>query len=479
MIKRMLSKKKGYLGNPNLKAVGEQQDFTQEQVEEYIKCRDDLVYFVTKYMRIINVDRGLIPFDLYDYQIKLIKTIEGERFVVVKFPRQSGKSSTLCAYALHYILFNSNVTIGILANKETTAKEILGRIKKAYELLPKWLQQGVQEWNKKSVELENGSKVVAAATSASSIRGLSMNCVTGDTQVTIRENGIVKTVPIESLIDIGMQTRPISPTRECGFNPIHNKYYRIYNELMKKGKLRESDSSIVGYYELHHVIPRSLGGTDDPENLVSLTAREHFLAHRLLMKFLHGKEKAKMVFACHRMITGHQKKYLKLTSRQYEALRLEYSKSCSLLYTGRTHSDETKQKISDAHKGRSLSPETIDKIKNSHYHQNHPRGYKQSEEFCKNLSEKLKGRTKSKEHVDKINKNPDKIRKMAEKHRGMIRGPEARANMSAARKGCIAQNIGMKWCYSPSTGERKYVRPDVTLEEGFVFGYGPRKPKTD
>lgn len=173
----MTVKKDGYLGNPNLKPVGVQQQFSPDQVKEYIKCANDPVYFVEKYVKIVAVDKGLVPFEMYDFQKELIGKLHGNRFVIGKLPRQVGKTTTVGAYLLHYVLFNQNMNVAILANKQSTAIEILGRIKMAYEYLPKWLQQGVIEWNKGSIVLENGSRILAAATSSSAIRGGSFNCI--------------------------------------------------------------------------------------------------------------------------------------------------------------------------------------------------------------------------------------------------------------------------------------------------------------
>ena len=173
----MTKAKDGYLGNPNLKPVGVQQQFTPEQVTEYIKCTNDPSYFVKRYVKIVSVDKGLIPFEMYDYQEKLIKILHENRFVIGKLPRQTGKTTTVGSYLLHYVLFNQNVNVAILANKQSTAIEILSRIKMAFEYLPKWLQQGVIEWNKGSVVLENGARIIASATSSSAIRGGSYNCI--------------------------------------------------------------------------------------------------------------------------------------------------------------------------------------------------------------------------------------------------------------------------------------------------------------
>ena len=144
---------KAYLGNPNLKAANVAIDFTEEQIGEYMKCSQDPVYFIKTHMKIVNLNEGLVPFELYDFQEKFVNTIHNNRFVISKFPRQSGKSTTVIAYILHTVLFNPNQNVAILANKLVTARELLHRLKLAYEHLPKWIQQGVLVWNKGSIEL--------------------------------------------------------------------------------------------------------------------------------------------------------------------------------------------------------------------------------------------------------------------------------------------------------------------------------------
>ena len=164
-----------YLGNPNLKKAGTEIQFTKKQVQEWIKCKSDPLYFSMKYMQIINLDEGLVPFSMYDFQKKILMDFHENRFNIAKLPRQTGKSTTVVAYLLHYAIFNDSVNIGILANKASTARELLGRLQLAYENLPKWLQHGILVWNKGNVELENGSKILAASTSASAVRGMSFN----------------------------------------------------------------------------------------------------------------------------------------------------------------------------------------------------------------------------------------------------------------------------------------------------------------
>ena len=166
-----------YLGNPLLKSAHVPQDWSEEQVGEYIRCQQDPLHFVTEHIKIVSLDEGLINFDVRDYQEDMINRFHNERFVICKMARQSGKSTTILAYLLHYILFNENVSVAILANKKTTAMELLGRLQLAYEHMPKWLQQGILIWNKGNIELENGSKILASSTSGSAIRGGTFNII--------------------------------------------------------------------------------------------------------------------------------------------------------------------------------------------------------------------------------------------------------------------------------------------------------------
>jgi hypothetical protein len=166
-----------YLGNPNLKKVGTEIQFTKEQIQEYLRCKEDPVYFAMNYIKIISLDEGIVPFKMWDFQQELIESFHENRFNIAKLPRQTGKSTTCVSYLLHYILFNDNVNVGILANKLSTARDLLGRLQLAYEQLPLWLQQGIVVYNKGSMELENGSKILAASTSASAVRGMSFNII--------------------------------------------------------------------------------------------------------------------------------------------------------------------------------------------------------------------------------------------------------------------------------------------------------------
>jgi hypothetical protein len=166
-----------YLGNPNLKKANTPIEFSPDQVQEFIRCKGDPVYFARNYIKIVSLDEGLVPFSMYDFQEEMVRCFHKNRFNIAKLPRQTGKSTTVVSYLLHYIIFNDNVNIGILANKASTSRELLSRLQLAYENLPRWMQHGILAWNKGNVELENGSKILAASTSSSAVRGMSFNII--------------------------------------------------------------------------------------------------------------------------------------------------------------------------------------------------------------------------------------------------------------------------------------------------------------
>lgn len=170
-----ISEYRSYLGNQNLKRHGVSIDWTQEMVREFTQCAKDPIYFAENYIHIVHVDHGLIPIRLYEYQKEIIEKATNNRRTCVVTARQAGKTTTAVSLILHYVLFNAHKMVALLANKGDAAREILDRIKTAYEALPKWLQQGVLEWNKGSVEFENGCKIIAGATSSSAIRGKSVS----------------------------------------------------------------------------------------------------------------------------------------------------------------------------------------------------------------------------------------------------------------------------------------------------------------
>lgn len=192
----------GFRGNTNLKKANTPIEWTPELIQEYIRCKDDPIYFAEKYVKIITED-GLVPIQLRDYQKELIMSMVNNRNTYALQSRQSGKTETIRCFSLHYVLFNPQKTVAILADKEATVKEILYKIQIAYQALPKWLQSGVVEFNKQSFLLENGSRIMVAGTSSNSIRGLTIQCVTLDTEITVRDKitGEISKKPIIELFD--------------------------------------------------------------------------------------------------------------------------------------------------------------------------------------------------------------------------------------------------------------------------------------
>ena len=169
-----------YNAKSNLKAAGVKVQFTQEQVHEYVKCSKDPLYFIRTYAKIVSLDDGVVNFEPFLYQERIIEAIHNNKNTLGKLFRQAGKSTIVAAYFAWYVLFNDNKTAVILANKQAIAIEIFGRVQFIIENLPLWLQQGVVEWNKKSLMLENGSRCIASATSASAVRGMSVNILLCD-----------------------------------------------------------------------------------------------------------------------------------------------------------------------------------------------------------------------------------------------------------------------------------------------------------
>jgi len=227
-----LNQKDAYLSNPNLKKANTVIQWTNEQVIEFLKCKENPVYFAKNYLKIVSLDHGLVPFNLYPFQEKLIQNFHKHRFNICKMPRQTGKSSTTVAYLLHYALFNDNVNIAILANKASTARDLLQRLQLAYENLPKWMQQGVLQWNRGSLELENGSKIMAASTSASAVRGGSYNIIFLD-EFAFIPNHIADDffASVYPTISSGQSTKVIIVSTPRGMN----HFYRMWHDA-ERGK---------------------------------------------------------------------------------------------------------------------------------------------------------------------------------------------------------------------------------------------------
>jgi hypothetical protein len=216
-----------YLNNPLLKAAGVPIPYTEDQVEEFLKCAKDPIYFITKYCKIISLDSGLINFELFEYQKNFILSMHNNNRIISMQPRQMGKTQTVAAYILHYVLFNEYKTVAILANKAAASREILSRFQLMYENIPKWMQQGVVTWNKGDIELENGSKVFTAATSGAGIRGKSVNFLYVDEAAiipnTVAEDFFTSTYPT---ISSGKTTKVVLTSTPLGYN----HFWKFWNE---------------------------------------------------------------------------------------------------------------------------------------------------------------------------------------------------------------------------------------------------------
>ncbi len=234
-----------YHGNPNLKPLAYQHDFSQEEIEEYIKCKNDPVYFIENYVKIITLDAGLQPFKLYDCQKKKVECIMNNRRVVLMEGRQQGKTVTSAACILHYTIFEEDKTVAIMANKSAAAREVLNRYQIMYENLPIWMQQGVKTWNKGDVELENNSKVLTAATTAAAIRGKSVNWLYIDEAAIIPNNVADEFfTSVYPTISAGETTKILLTSTPLGYN----HFWKFWNESLEG--VNGFENMFIPYYEI-------------------------------------------------------------------------------------------------------------------------------------------------------------------------------------------------------------------------------------
>lgn len=254
-----------YLGNSKLKKVGVELQYTQEQLVEIARCIEDPLYFIKNYVKIVNVDKGLVPFDMWSFQEEMIRTFHKNRFSICKMPRQVGKTTTTAGYMLWSILFQEDYSIAILANKGSLAQDILSRIQYSYEYLPIWLQQGIITWNKRNIELENKSKISAFATSNSGVRGGTYNLIFLDEFAFVPQNMakdfFTSTYPV---ISSGKTTKVIIVSTPYGLN----HFYKMWVDA-------EEGRSLYSPVEVHwSMVP----GRDEKwrEETIRNTSEEQF-----------------------------------------------------------------------------------------------------------------------------------------------------------------------------------------------------------
>ena len=230
MLAQRMNDHEHYLGNINVKRDGVQQQWVEHEVVEYAKCMSDSSYFAREYVKIISLDEGLVNFNLYPYQEQMFNHFNDNRFSIVLACRQSGKSISSVVYLLWYAIFHPEKTIAVLANKGATAREMLQRVTLALEHLPFFLQPGCRALNKGSIEFSNNSRIVAAATSGSSIRGMSVNLLFLDEFAFVERASefYTSTYPV---ISSGRDTKVIITSTANG---IGNTFHKIWEGAVQQ-----------------------------------------------------------------------------------------------------------------------------------------------------------------------------------------------------------------------------------------------------
>lgn len=489
------NKSDGYLGNPKVKRDGVVRTYSHADVQEYIRCSQDPVYFTEKYMRVIHPDRGLVSFKLYDYQKKMIDHFNDNRFSIVLSCRQSGKTASTTAYLLWKALFFPEETIIILANKGSTAKEILGRITLALENVPFFLQPGCKELNKMSITFSNNTRLIAAATSSNSVRGLSASCVTGDTIVCVEINNDYYYTSIENASYINKYKSEFVEENVKEFYTV----YKITNNITNKEYIgyHATNNLEDGYMGSGKLIGRAIekyGPDNFTKEYIEIfdNKEDAVLLEKLLVDLdyvnrrdtynislggndtilfgenngFYGKkhtDETKLKISKKSSVKKHtveSKKKISAGSKKHWQNE-EYREKIRSKLIGRTFSEETRQKLSDALKGRNHTEEAIKLMSErvrARFENMSPEEreiwYNKvfTEDANKKRSESLTGQPHP--WQDKINKNPEKIRKSAEKHRGMKRSAETRLKQSIAAKNRPIHNKGKIYCYNPETLEK-------------------------
>jgi len=220
-----ITKEMCYDGRSGIKKSGVEWEWTQWELEELWKCREDPVYFMCNYVKIIDLDKGLVNFNLFEYQKEMLQCMVDNRFSIMCTARQMGKTTLVAAYLLWAALFNDSYTIAILANKADQSREIMARLQLMYENLPFWLQPGVRTWNKGDILLGNGTVIFCAATSGSSIRGRSVNLVYLD-EFAFVQNDLEFYTSTYPVVTAGSDTKVIITSTPKGMN----LFYKLWSE---------------------------------------------------------------------------------------------------------------------------------------------------------------------------------------------------------------------------------------------------------
>jgi hypothetical protein len=510
--------KESYLSNPLIKKDGVSHNWTEHELIEYQKCMNDPAYFAENYIKIINLDKGLVNFKLYPYQRDMINHFNDNRFSVVLACRQSGKSISTLAYIMWYAIFHPEKNCAVLANKGATAREMLSRITLMLENLPFFLQPGCKSLNKGTIHFSNNSKIFAAATSGSSIRG--MSCVPDYTRVCVLlDNDDIYYTSLEYANYINKneskfieEKHEMSQTKKYHFvyktvNTVNGKEYIGYHgtdnlddgylgsgKLLKRAIEKYGPDSftreILQFFDKpedafeyeKEIVNRDYVKREDTYNLsvggnVCILYGEH--------NGFYGKKHSPETVSIIREKNQGKKHTDEAKEKISHASKAnwenpEYRSKMIEKFTGRVFTEETKQKISKSHTGKVFSEETkakISKAKTEFFanitEEEYSNWYNKThgEEQRRKRSETLSGHVKSDEWVNKINRNPEKIRKTAEKHRGMKRSQEAKEKMSLAKKGKTPHNVGKIYIHNPITREKMLIDKNDIIPEGFKRGY--------
>jgi hypothetical protein len=500
---------KGYLGAPNLKRVGIKVALKESEVEQFIKCSEDPTYFIENFVKIITVDKGFVNVSLYDFQKRAVNLIHDNRRVIIKAGRQVGKTTLVVGYILWYVLFNEDKTVAILANKAKTSREILNRIKLAYESLPLWIQQGVKTWNKGDIELENNCRILAESTASSAVRGYSINCVTEETKICIlnEKNEGIYHAEISKLLNKSEFVEVDSKMYYTVYkttNKVNGKIYigyhktadledgylgsgRLIKAAVEKYGVNSFTKEILAIFDTKKeaedyeatLVNKDFTLREDTYNLTlggnvrvfhgvnnGFFGRKHteetknHLSEIRKGKFTYGTEfiMGDMFFKS----MSDAKEYF--NKSRHQLINMAGDPNCDLRFI-----DQTKQKIAEEKYSQLL---TLTDRQASHAKKRFS-GVKKSDEHKQKISNALRGKKKTKEHIDKINLNPEKIKKTADKHRGMKRSLETRKKMGLAKKGKSPKNKGKVYCYNPLTKETK-VCFLIDIPEGWNRGFLPK-----
>jgi hypothetical protein len=508
-----------------VKAPNQEIEYTPEMIRKLNKCDKDRLYFVKEYIKIVTGDYGVVKFGdyMFPFQEHLINDFINYRFTVNLCGRQQGKTTVVGAYVLSYACFESHKTIGIVSNKEASAKSFLSRIKYMYEQIPSFLKPGVLRWAEKSVEFDNHCKIMIAATSKDSFRGEPINCITGNAKICfISDCGKIFYTSMEKATS--SKYNKINYKKDGYMRTVKDKkFYTVYKTTNKI-----NNKIYIGFHSTNDLSDGYLGSGKILKRAIEKYGVENFEKEyidifdnkedaELLERNIVNKDFVKMKDNYNISLGGnvcilygedngfYGKTHTKETLNKIQKTRGTYNHTddtkqllsdmsikmwsddnfkltMSEKRKGFKHSDETKDKMSKSSLGKKHNEDTkqlLSKIAHER-HKNmtkdeYDNWYKQvfTEERNKKISDALTGRKIPKEIVDKINKNPDKIRKTAEKHRGMKRSKETRKNISDACKGRHAYNKGKVYCYNPDTLEKKLCLLE-DVPKGWNRGFVPK-----